>query len=151
MKHNKPVDYAIEEGLDDLYPPDFNPARTPVVEPEKKINWWPLLIFALGLGLGFATGYIAKTQETTHTVDDLRLAERQAVEKMEAALDFTKLIKSDTIEAAQALYACRSGKPSAFVFEATKLEAENRKLPIVFDQPFKDTEAAQDLAWKGAQ
>jgi hypothetical protein len=145
MKHNESVD----DPMDVLFE-NFNPARTPSVEPEKKTSLAPWM-FVIGLVIGLAGGYWFKANETAHTVDDLRLAERQAVEKMETALDFTKLIKSDTIEAAQALYACRTGKPSAFVCEATKLEAEHRELPIVFDQPFKDTEAAQDLAWKGAQ
>lgn len=151
MKHTRPLDYALEEGLDAIME-NYNPAhaKTIEIEPEKKASLAPWLI-AVSLGIGFVVGYWFKDNETTRTIDDLRLAERQAVEKMETALDFTKLIKSDTIQAAQALYACRNGKPSAFVCEAAKIEAERRQLPIVFDVPFSDTKDAQDLAWKGAQ
>lgn len=144
----RPVDYVIEEGLDELFRPDA--AQTVTVPPEPKASLWPWVL-ALGLAIGFVGGYWIKGNETARTVDDLRLAERRAVEKMQTALDFTRLIKPDTVQAAQALYECRSGKPSGFVCEAAKLEAERRELPIVFDMPFEDTKAAQDLAWKGAQ
>jgi hypothetical protein len=147
-KNRPPVDYAREEGLDATFRPDQ--AQHITIEPESKGSIWPWAL-AIAIGIGFSAGYWLQFAQTARTVDDLRLAERQAVEKMETALDFTRLIKPDTIQAAQALYACRGGKPSVFVCEATKLEAERRELPIVFDPTFEDTKAAQDLAWKGVK
>jgi hypothetical protein len=131
---------------------NYNPAhaKTIEIEPDKKGSLWPWALI-LGLGLGFGAGTWVAYGITARTVEDLRLAERQAVEKMETALDFTRLIKPDTIQAAQALFACRTGGHTAFVCEAAKLEAERRELPIVNQPAFEDTKDAQDLAWKGAQ
>lgn len=148
MKHNKqPVDYAVAEGLDELYRPDINRAIT--LEPEKKLTIWPWLL-AIGFTVGLVSGYLVKYNESAQTIEHLQIEKNNAREQKQTALAFTKFIKPEVVEAAQAHYQCEQGQQRLrFVCEAVKLESERRQLPIVYTAPYRDTPQAQNLAWKG--